>query len=208
MGTTSKHVPGAEGRGGDASGDGDGVPNGATALDRGGRAAARVLVFLAGACLLFMILVVVADVGLRAVNPEWRIFGMLDYVELSLDALIFLAIPAALFERRLITVDLIDAADRRGLARLLGAAFTLVTLVVLGTQVVAPALEMREWDERTFDLGLAKFWYWMPIWVGVALGVVAAALLVVHAWGNRPAFVPGTASGTSGGKADDTTSPA
>ena len=157
----------------------------ASALERVGGAAARVLVVLAGACLLFMMLIVVADVVLRAVNREWRIFGMLDYVELSLDCLIFLAIPAALFERQLITVDLIDALDRRGVARLIGATLTLATLVMLGTQVVAPALEMREWDERTFDLDLPKFWYWLPIWVGVALGTIAATLLVVRAWRER-----------------------
>ena len=143
--------------------------------------AAGALALGASACLAFLMLIVVADVALRAVDPAWRIFGMLDYVEFSLDWLIFLAIPLALFQGDIVRVDLVDGLDRRGVFAALGAVLTLATLVLLATQIVRPALDILEWDERTLDLGLRKFHYWIAIWVGVGLSVVAAGIMLAQA---------------------------
>ena len=118
---------------------------------------------------------------MRTVDPAWRIFGMLDYVEFSLDWLIFLAIPLALFEGQIIRVDLIDSLDRRGVFAAVGAALTLAVLVLLATQIVRPALDILEWDERTLDLGLRKFDYWIAIWVGIGLSIAASGILLAQA---------------------------
>lgn len=150
-------------------------------LDTVARVAGRVSLVGAGLCLVFMMLVVVADVALRAIDPAWRIFGMLDLVELSLDCLIYLAIPAALFQGKAITVDLVDAGARREPFILAGAVLTLVALLMLGSQIVRPALEILHWEERTLDLGLPKFWYWLPIWAGTVLAIVAATLALAAA---------------------------
>lgn len=127
-------------------------------------------------CFLFLLVIIVADVVLRAIDPSFRIFGVLDLVELSLDWVFFLAIPLALFEGRVVSVDLIDGIDRRGVLERIGAFLTLATFVLLGTKVVTPALDMLQWQDRTLDLGILKFYYWVPIWIGVALCCVASTI--------------------------------
>ena len=119
---------------------------------------------------------VVADVLLRAIDPEWRIFGMLDYVEFSMAWLVFLAIPVALFQGRAVTVDLIDHYDLKGWLIRIGAVLTVLTLLLLVSQIIRPALDVLEWGEETFDLGIPKFYYWLSIWVGLGFACLAAAL--------------------------------
>lgn len=149
------------------------------ALGAAGRALAALLAALAVVCLGFMMLITVADVVLRALDPNWRIFGMLDYVEFSLAWLIFLAIPIAILERRMIAVDVVDAVAGPAVRRALRGFAMLLTLAAFGllaSQVVAPALDMREWGETTLDLRLPKFWYWLAIWTGVGAAIVATLL--------------------------------
>lgn len=137
---------------------------------------AAVTTAAASLCLLFMMGVVVVDVVARALNPAWRLFGTLDLVEFSLDWTICLSIAAALFARQVIAVDLVDRYDHKGVLRLAGGALLLTILVVMGWQTIRPALNVLEWGEQTFDLGLPKFWYWIAIWVGLGLSVLAMLL--------------------------------
>lgn len=119
---------------------------------------------------------VVADVGLRALQPGWRIPGMVDYVEFSLAWLIFLAIPVAILKGQMIAVDLIDTVvPGRALVRL-GLLVILLICAVILWQAIPRALEVREWGERTMDLGWPKFNFWLAVWAGMGLSVLAAAL--------------------------------
>lgn len=129
---------------------------------------------LAGLILVGMMLAVMADVIVRAIDPGMRFYGMLDVVEFSLDWVIFLAIPAALFAVPPIVVDLIDRVAPGPFLTRLGQALTAGCLLLTGLATIRPALAMLEWQERTFDLNILKFWYWMPIWLGLGLGSVAA----------------------------------
>lgn len=140
---------------------------------------AAALVAAASVALVFLMGITVADVVLRAMNPAWRLLGTLDYVEFSLDWVIFLAIPAALFRGELIVVDLLDNVVRTRILQKIGLALTFLALVAMGSQVIRPALAILEWQERTFDLGILKFWYWMPIWIGLALSSVALLLELI-----------------------------
>lgn len=140
---------------------------------------AAVLTTAASLFLAFMMGITVLDIVLRAISPAWRIFGILDYVEFSLDWVIYLAIPAALFSNSLIVVDLIDEFVAARIFRLIGLFLTLVVFVVLTTEVIRPGLATLEWQDRTLDLGLLKFWYWIPIWLGFALASFATALSLV-----------------------------
>ena len=149
------------------------------------KATTGVMSVVASACLLFMMLIVVLDVVLRAINPEWRIYGMLDYVEYSMDWLVFLAIPFSLFMGNLICVDIMDTFDQRGWLKIFGAVITLIVLVVVGTNIINPALEILEWEERTLDLGILKFYYWIAIWVGIALSIVAALVQLIKILGTH-----------------------
>jgi TRAP-type C4-dicarboxylate transport system permease small subunit len=129
---------------------------------------------LAGLVLLGMMLAVMADVIVRTIDPGMRFSGMLDMVEFSLDWVIFLAIPAALFAVPPIVVDLIDRVAPGPILTRLGQALTAGCLLVMGLAAIRPALAMLEWQERTFGLNILKFWYWMPIWLGLGLGCIAA----------------------------------
>jgi TRAP-type C4-dicarboxylate transport system permease small subunit len=137
---------------------------------------------VAVACLAFMMLMTVADVTLRAVNPNWRIFGMLDYVEFSMDWLVFLAIPLSVAAGQIIVVDIVDLFVRGRSLKIFGALVTLGVAVMIGFHTITPALEILEWRERTFDLNILKFYYWIPIWIGFALLVLAA---FAEIWGTR-----------------------
>lgn len=137
---------------------------------------------IAVACLAFMMLMTVADVTLRAFNPNWRIFGMLDYVEFSMDWLVFLAIPLSVAAGQIIVVDIVDLFVRGRSLKIFGALVTLGVAVMIGFHTITPALEILEWRERTFDLNILKFYYWIPIWIGFALLVLAA---FTEIWGTR-----------------------
>jgi TRAP-type C4-dicarboxylate transport system permease small subunit len=149
------------------------------ALEAAGRGLAALLAALAVLCLGFMMLITVADVVLRTLDPNWRIFGMLDYVEFSLAWLIFLAIPIAVLVRRMFAVDVVDTVARPGVRRAIRGLAMLLMLAAFGllaSQIIAPALDMREWGETTLDLRLPKFWYWLAIWTGVGAAIVATLL--------------------------------
>lgn len=130
-------------------------------------------------CLGFIMLIIVSDVTLRAINPSWRIFGMLDYVEFALAWMLFLAIAATVISRAFVVVDLIDwglpPAPRKVL-RALGLLAAIGVLTLTAWQTVTPALDARDWGDRTLDLGLPKFWYWLSIWVGLGLAAVGGLL--------------------------------
>ena len=133
----------------------------------------------ASLCLLAMMGVTVADVVLRAIDPGWRIFGVLDYVELSLAWMIYLGIAAATLAGAHVAVDVVDSlAGPRARAALvaLGALLWITALALALSQVIAPALEAREWGERTLDLGWPTFWYWCAIWAGLGAAIGCAIL--------------------------------
>jgi TRAP-type C4-dicarboxylate transport system permease small subunit len=164
------------------------------ALEAAGRGLAALLAALAVLCLGFMMLITVADVVLRTLDPNWRIFGMLDYVEFSLAWLIFLAIPIAVLERRMIAVDVVDTVAGPGVRRALRGFALILTLAAFGllaSQIVAPALDMREWGETTLDLRLPKFWYWLAIWTGVGAAIVATLLTAPAELADRSDAPPG-----------------
>ncbi|MCC5988591.1 MAG: TRAP transporter small permease subunit [Pararhodobacter sp.] len=124
-------------------------------------------------------LMIVADVALRAINPAWRIFGMLDYVEFALSWMIFLAIATTMLARAYVSVDLIDLVLRatpRMVLRVLGLLLAVGVLALTAWQTVPPALDARDWGDRTLDLGLPKFWYWVSIWVGLGIAAIGGLL--------------------------------
>jgi len=146
---------------------------------------AAALTAAAGLGLIFMMGMVVADVVLRAVNTGWRIPGMVDYVEFSLAWLIFLAIPVAILKGQMIAVDLVDMVlPGRTLVRLGHLAMLAICAAVLW-QAIPPALAVREWGERTMDLGWPKFNFFVAVWAGMGLSVLAATLALVQDAGRR-----------------------
>jgi TRAP-type C4-dicarboxylate transport system permease small subunit len=142
-------------------------------------ALAAVLTTAASLCLLFLMLIVVFDVVVRTIEPAWRIVGMVDYVEFSLAWLIYLAIPVSILAGQLIVVDLIDRYVRSGMLIRAGLLLTGALVALAGYQTITPALDALDWGDRTLDLGWPKFWYWIAIWAGLALGALAALIALL-----------------------------
>ena len=143
-------------------------------------ALAAVLATAASVCLLFLMLVVVFDVTIRAIEPTWRVVGMVDYVEFSLAWLIYLAIPVSILTSQLIVVDLIDRYLPPAILTRLGLLLTLGLVALAGYNTITPAMDALDWGDRTLDLGWPKFWYWIAIWVGLGLSALAALLAVLE----------------------------
>ena len=143
-------------------------------------ALAAVLATAASVCLLFLMLVVVFDVTIRAIEPTWRVVGMVDYVEFSLAWLIYLAIPVSILTSQLIVVDLIDRYLPPAILTRLGLLLTLGLVALAGYNTIRPAMDALDWGDRTLDLGWPKFWYWIAIWVGLGLSALAALLAVLE----------------------------
>ncbi|MFN3643530.1 MAG: TRAP transporter small permease [Gemmobacter sp.] len=143
------------------------------------RGLATVASTVAMLCLAGMMLLTVADVTLRAIDPAWRIFGMLDYVEFSLSWMIFLSIAVTMLVRDWVVVDLVDRAlpaVLRIALRTAGVAAAVVAIALMVAQTVTPAFDALDWGDKTLDLGLPKFWYWVSIWVGLGLAAIGAVL--------------------------------
>ena len=140
---------------------------------------AAVLATAASLCLLFLMLIVVFDVSVRAIDPTWRIVGMVDYVEFSLAWLIYLAIPMSILAGQVIVVDLIDQYVRPRPLVIAGLVLTGGLVALTGYQTITPALDALDWGDRTLDLGWPKFWYWIAIWVGLGLSALAALIAML-----------------------------
>ena len=143
-------------------------------------ALAAVLATAASVCLLFLMLVVVFDVTIRAIEPTWRVVGMVDYVEFSLAWLIYLAIPVSILTSQLIVVDLIDRYLPPAILTRLGLLLTLGLVALAGYNTIRPAMDALDWGDRTLDLGWPKFWFWIAIWVGLGLSALAALLALLE----------------------------
>lgn len=149
-------------------------------LTRFKNALAAVLATAASVCLLFLMLVVVFDVTIRAIDPTWRVVGMVDYVEFSLAWLIYLAIPVSILTSQLIVVDLIDRYVPSSILMRVGLLLTLGLVALAGYNTITPAMDALDWGDKTLDLGWPKFWYWIAIWVGLGLSAFAALLALLE----------------------------
>lgn len=145
---------------------------------------------LAMCALVVMMFVTIVDVSMRLAINE-LVLGSVEVVQLTLVAVVFFAIPETFLRGEHIAVDLVDQAlSASALARVRFAAdvVTTVFLCVLAWRMVLPALDTLEIGDRSSDLLISLFWYWLPIVVG---GVAAAAtMLYLFA---RPRSTPGSA---------------
>lgn len=146
-------------------------------------ATARVLRAIAIVALLAMVAVTVMDITMRVAIDE-LVLGSVEIVQWMLVAVVFLAIPESVLREEHVTVDVIDHAvseRTRGLLRLTGAATTLLLLGVMAWRVVPPAVDTIAIGDRTTDLQISLFWYWLPIVVGVFAAAAAAFYRVLSA---------------------------
>jgi TRAP-type C4-dicarboxylate transport system permease small subunit len=138
----------------------------------------KVLRILSMGALLVMMLVTILDVTMRLVINE-LVLGSVEIVQLALVATVFLALPETFLRDEHITVDVIDQVVSPRTLRRLRLAATLATMVfvaVLAWRLIPPALDTLEVGDRSSDLQISLFWYWLPLVVG---GVVSALVMVL-----------------------------
>jgi TRAP-type C4-dicarboxylate transport system permease small subunit len=128
-----------------------------------------------------MMLVIVADVGLRAAL-QLPVRGQYELVELALGYTMFLALPAVFLRDAHLVVDVADhfvsVRVRRALD-VFGAMASLATLAIMLWQMAPQALYMMRFGDMTFDLQIPKTWYAAPALIGIVCSFVAAALLTL-----------------------------
>ena len=151
-------------------------------MDRAFDWAARFFGLAAAVFLIAMMMVTVADVGLRSLF-NIPITGTFDLVELFLVASVFLAIPGTFLRDEHVVVDVIDHVAPRRFTRALrwiGTVLTLGFLVVMLTQMISPAEDTVEFGDVTLGLGIPKYIHWIPILLGVFFSAIAVAAILVR----------------------------
>ncbi len=153
-------------------------------LYRSIKAVAMWLERAAAGALAAMMLLTVADVLLRAIDPNWRIPGVVEIVVLVFAFSVFLAIAATFVLEQNIVVSLVDSALSRPLARALAVGTGTGTLVYLGmliAQGFVNAQEAVKYDDQTMQLALPIALFWVAILIGFTVAFAAELLLLVKA---------------------------
>lgn len=142
--------------------------------------AARIFGLAAAVFLIAMMMITVVDVSLRSLF-KIPVFGTFDLVELLMVATIFLAVPATYLREEHVVIDVIDHVAPRRLVtvlRWIGTVLTLIFLVVMGSQMIEPALDKIAFGDVTLELGIPKYIHWVPILLGTFFSAVAVCAIL------------------------------
>lgn len=158
----------------------------APALDRYFRS----LSLAAGAALIAMMMVTVADVFMRYVfNSPIR--GSYDLVEICLLISVFFALPQVIAQGHEIVIDLIDGLISKAAVRVLkivAALATVAVLVFLLWSMIRPAEEAYLYGDVKLELGFPIWISWMLALFGLVNSVIAGlfTLSLKHADDTQP----------------------
>tara|TARA_R110000787_G_scaffold8897_4_gene30838 strand:+ start:332 stop:838 length:507 start_codon:yes stop_codon:yes gene_type:complete len=150
----------------------------ATPLDR----AARALALAAALCVAFMMLFTSLSVTLRYVTG-WTGENDVDIMVLAFAASFFIALPAVTLRDEHVAVDLIDSlvgAGTRKCLRWFGLLLTVGFLGISFFEAIQPALDKLAFGERAMSLDINRFWFWLPLLVGLALAALGGVLLGIQ----------------------------
>lgn len=143
--------------------------------------AAKVCGWLAAFFLAAMMLLIVADVALRAaLNTPIR--GMFELVELLLACTFFLALPATFLRDEHLVVDIVDGVYPRAVPWLtrVAEAIAVGVIAVMAWQAWKAAQDTLIFNDVTPDLALPRILYWIPVLAGLIGGGIAAAVMAVR----------------------------
>jgi len=82
-----------------------------------------------------------------------------------------------------VVVELADQIFSPGsiaVLRVIAGLAGLALLIGMGVNMIQPALDMVEFNDRTLDLSIPKYIHWIPILLGVFCSIFALALVVVR----------------------------
>ena len=138
--------------------------------------------FAAAIALIAMMLTTVTDVAMATLFKR-PIIGAYDMVETTLVFSVFLGIPATFLRNGNIVVDVVDFfVAKRTVQRLkqLAQLLTLVFLVLLFFNMIAPALDAYKFGVKKQELGLPLWVLWLPILVGVLMSAIAVLTSLIR----------------------------
>ena len=141
-------------------------------------AAAKFCGWTAAGFVAAMMLLTVADIGLRAAANR-PIPGVVELVELALACSFFLALPAVFLREEHIVVDIVDgwAPRRVPLLKRFAAALAVLTLALMACQGWINAKDMLAFGDVTSYLSIPRIIYWVPVLAGI-IGAALAALVM------------------------------
>ena len=152
-------------------------------MDGGRFTVARLCGLVAGAALVAMMLLTVADVVQRSLfNVPIR--GTLEIVELLLAFTFFLALPAVFLREEHIAVD-VTGPRLRPLLKRIAEIVALALIAVLAWQGFRRALDPITAMDVTSDLSLSRLYYWIPVLAGLVGSGLAAAYMAFVKRGQR-----------------------
>lgn len=142
----------------------------------------QVMHTISALALVVMMLMVVADVVLRAVFNT-PVKGAYDVVSISLLVMTMFGIAPVVARRAEILIDLIDAflppAGLRALS-FLSAVIGVALFAFFGWAMIQPAMDAWAWGERSLELGIPKWPLWVVAFTGL-VGIFWAYLLQLRA---------------------------
>jgi len=141
--------------------------------------AAQVFSLTAGLFLLFMMLFTTASVILRYI-ADWTGETDVDIMIWAFATCIFIAMPAVTLRDEHVVVDLIDHLAPRRVIRVLrwiGLAMVITFLAISFYKAYPVALEKLEFGENTMSLDINRFWFWLPMLIGLACATLSAVAL-------------------------------
>ena len=146
--------------------------------------AARVFSLAAAIFLVFMMIFTTLSVTLRYV-ANWTGENDVDIMVWAFGTCIFIALPAVTLRDEHVVVDLIDhIAPKRTVMvmRWCGLLLVMIFLAISFYKAVPVALEKMEFGETTMSLDINRFWYWLPMLVGLACATLAAVVVALSWW--------------------------
>ncbi|MFN4098683.1 MAG: TRAP transporter small permease [Pararhodobacter sp.] len=142
----------------------------------------KAMLWIASAALIGMMLVVVADVGLRALfNRPVR--GAYDMVSITLLVMVAFGTAPVLVQRSEIVIDLIDGLVGRGGVRILGTIAALMTgamVLFIVWSSVNPAQDAWRWGDRSLELGVPQWALWSVAILGLFAILWGAIVQILH----------------------------
>ena len=144
--------------------------------------AAQPFGFAAAVVLVFMMLFTTASVLSRQLFGL-PVLGVVDIMELSLLAMIYVSMPGVFLRDENVTVDVIDQVLPRRMRvalRLAGLLLTLAFLTLMMVHMLPPALDKWQYNEVTMTLGISRFIHWTPIIFGFSLSIAATVWVTLY----------------------------
>ena len=130
----------------------------------------RIMLGIAGAALMIMVIVVIADILCRAV-VNMPVRGAYDVISICLLVMTAFGIGPVIAQRAEIVIDLIDEIVPPVFVRGLGVVSSMLGLAIfayIGWAMLTPAKDAWTYGDRSLELGLPLWILWSVAVLGIA----------------------------------------